>query len=665
MLNKLNIKIKLILIFASIGLLIPLFGIINLTRSIQQFNDDMKYQEGILKEALIQRGTLITQNFASSSQSALLENNFFFLFSAIQTLMEDHSEIIWAMIINKEGKILIHSDPSVKLQKQLEDVYSQKAIKNETILIQEHKFNDEDIIDIAVPIMIEDNKWGTIRCAFTLKQLQKEIILAKRKNQRRIRESIIYTISVTFIFIIFSIILATLFGNTITNPIIHLVEGVKLVSEGQWQQQVPVESEDEIGQLANAFNEMSQSISTFDNITRTASSTLDLDIILNAVLDLIKNIIDYKISAILLLDERNEKNKWLIKASRGLTKQTEISFFEDKWVIFDKAEKQKEPIVLNDIETKTESIIDIKSSVVVSLRSEEKVIGILYLGSDKKSNFPNQRVKLLFTLSEIIAMAIDNARLYAELGEKERLKTEMALARKIQTQLLPKTPEIDKLDIAAKMQTADQVGGDYYDFILRESNNNYWIGIGDVTGHGVTSGLVMMMAQSVFTALIHHTSLNVKEVYTALNKTLSFLLKRMGTSHLMTLMPLIYHGDYKFSFVNAHVDVLIYRDKTQEVEIIAPDSLWLNLEEELVSDVIEKIFLLEKKDILILYTDGITEAINEDGIIWNVGRLSDAVKSYNLFPAKEMIKHIYNEVYTWMGKHPQLDDMTMLVIKAK
>ncbi len=193
------------------------------------------------------------------------------------------------------------------------------------------------------------------------------------------------------------------------------------------------------------------------------------------------------------------------------------------------------------------------------------------------------------------------------LREQEQLKSEMELAKKIQTVLLPKKPEISGYEIAASCDPADEVGGDYYDVISVGGFD--WIVIGDVSGHGVTAGLVMMMVQtSIHTVLIGNAEVTPSCLLSVINRAIYENIVRMDEQKHMTIIVLAAGKDGKFCFSGLHEDILIRRAKTGKVEIVESDGMWIGIEPDITELLSDDVLQLESGDCMVLFTDGITEA---------------------------------------------------------
>jgi len=197
---------------------------------------------------------------------------------------------------------------------------------------------------------------------------------------------------------------------------------------------------------------------------------------------------------------------------------------------------------------------------------------------------------------------------------QERHRQEMALARSIQTSVLPRTFEFPGFDISAVMMPAEEVGGDFYEF--RPVAGGAWIGVGDVTGHGVTSGLIMMMAQSMFTMLCEQSNGQVTpaKFVSLLNRAMYYNLRsRLAQDRFMTLVVAKIDREGKMVFAGAHTDLLIYRAATRSVERIATDGLWVGITDDIAPVTSDQTVTLSRGDVALFHTDGVTESRNAAG----------------------------------------------------
>jgi hypothetical protein len=242
-----------------------------------------------------------------------------------------------------------------------------------------------------------------------------------------------------------------------------------------------------------------------------------------------------------------------------------------------------------------------------------------------------------------------------------RLEKEMEIAATIQTSLLPPGVEVDGLDMSASMLPASEVGGDYYDVIPRAGG--CWIAIGDVAGHGLTAGLVMMQAQSALaTSLRKHPDAKPAEILGQVNTVLyDNIRNRMKRDEHMTLSLLRYDADGRVVVAGAHEDLVIYRAATKECETVDTRGTWLGMMRHVERHMVETELTLRPGDVLVLYTDGITEAKNDKREQYGLDRLTKCVASLAGKDANEIRDAVLGAVRGWMAQ--QDDDVTLVVLR--
>ena len=254
-----------------------------------------------------------------------------------------------------------------------------------------------------------------------------------------------------------------------------------------------------------------------------------------------------------------------------------------------------------------------------------------------------------------------NCRLEAE---NMRMSAELAISRQLQELILPKDKElqqVEQLEIATFMEPAAEVGGDYYDVL--QFNGRTQIGIGDVTGHGLESGMLMLMAQTAVRTLLIHGETDPVKVLNTLNQTIYANVQRMKSDRNMTLSLLDYDAG-KVSLTGQHEEVIVVRqsgdlERLDTIDLGFP----IGLESDISDFVAEAEITLEPGDGIVLYTDGITEAENRCGSYYGVQRLCDTVSQHWLLPAEEIRRRVIQDVQAHIGSHKMFDDITLLVLK--
>ena len=251
-----------------------------------------------------------------------------------------------------------------------------------------------------------------------------------------------------------------------------------------------------------------------------------------------------------------------------------------------------------------------------------------------------------------------------DIKERRRMSSELDIASSIQRDVLPKeAPEAPGLDVVAKTRSAAEVGGDNFDFLTSADGNQVFIYIGDVTGHGVPSGLIMMMVDTIVTAMVYQGVSTGQELITHTN----FLLHpRISSRLFMTSVMLRWDKSKQQMYYTGagHEHVLVYRKDREEVEAIPSGGIALGMIPDVSKIVQEHPIALEIGDCIVLYTDGITEAKNQTGEMYGLDRLQRALKRNGYKPSAETVfDGITKDFSNFVGEYVQIDDITMIVIK--
>jgi len=251
-----------------------------------------------------------------------------------------------------------------------------------------------------------------------------------------------------------------------------------------------------------------------------------------------------------------------------------------------------------------------------------------------------------------------------EIAKKQRLENELEIGARIQTCLLPNEIAIPDLEVAARMLPASEVGGDYYDAF--PVPGGAFIGIGDVTGHGLTSGLVMLMVQSAIGALARrHPDAAPRELVSALNAVLFDNIRhRLHHTEHVTLTLFRYLGAGRFSFAGAHEELVVYRERTGEVALVPTPGTWLGAMKDISKFTTDSELTLENGDLLVLYTDGVTEAMNAKREQYGLERLLRLVQEHARAPVAELCRRLELGALDWCNHAPD-DDMTILVARYR
>jgi len=221
------------------------------------------------------------------------------------------------------------------------------------------------------------------------------------------------------------------------------------------------------------------------------------------------------------------------------------------------------------------------------------------------------------------------------------------------------------MEIAAAMVTASEVGGDYYDLqpINDELGGGFWLGIGDVSGHGLNAGLVMLMIQSGLGSLMRRdASADPASLVCLLNRTIyENVRRRLGRDDFATLSLFRFFPDGRFVVAGAHEDILIWRARTGQCEQIATDGTWVGITENTEANTSNQEGRLEEGDVMLLYTDGVNEARTERNEQFGVGRILETLAEAHAEPAAEICSRVLARVKGWTSE--QEDDQSLVVLR--
>ena len=312
--------------------------------------------------------------------------------------------------------------------------------------------------------------------------------------------------------------------------------------------------------------------------------------------------------------------------------------------------------------------------------------GVLYLEHDGATDaFDPDRCELLQFLAAQSAIAIENARLYGALqaatarlqqanqnlerevrDRTEQLRrtladlwSEMDLARKIQTVLLPGRLVAPGYRLAAHMQPADSMGGDYYDLV--HAAGKTWVMIGDASGHGVSAGLVMMLIQTAIGTVLRTSPdpLSPALVLTRTNAAVLESLRQIGGDQYMTLSVLEL-GPRGVRHAGLHQDILVYRAQTGQVERVETAGVWLGVLDDISDIVTDAELPLAPGDTLLLFTDGLTEQRVGDGLLGTDGLARHFAEAAATHAAP---RAIVSRLFATLSNDKPKDDMTLMVMR--
>ncbi|MEH2184479.1 PP2C family protein-serine/threonine phosphatase [Nostoc sp.] len=274
----------------------------------------------------------------------------------------------------------------------------------------------------------------------------------------------------------------------------------------------------------------------------------------------------------------------------------------------------------------------------------------LALPSPAELERANQEIKLL------------NEKLTAE---NLRMGAELEVTKRLQQMILPQPEEleIEGLDIAGYMEPADEVGGDYYDVLHTDGVTT--LGIGDVTGHGLESGILMVMTQTAVRTLKEIREYDSVKFLDALNRTIYKNVQRMNSEKNLTLAVLNY-SEGNLSISGQHEETLVVRSDGKIERIDTMDlGFPIGLDDDITDFISHATVELQPGEGVVLYTDGIPEAYDIDKKQYGVEQLCEAISQNWHNSAQEIKDAVITDVRRHIGKQKVFDDITLLVLKRE
>jgi phosphoserine phosphatase RsbU/P len=289
----------------------------------------------------------------------------------------------------------------------------------------------------------------------------------------------------------------------------------------------------------------------------------------------------------------------------------------------------------------------------------DKIIGVFQIINKRKGAFDNEDELFLKAFSEHAALAVENARLYQTSMESERVQKELQIAGEIQQRLLPKEiVPIPHYEIAAVAQPCTSVGGDFYD-VITLGNNRYAFVMADVTGKGVPAALMVSTLHASLRAYIQANT-DLSELTSKLN---NLVYENSPSERFITFFIMILDCEaHSVSYVNAgHNFPYIFRPQSREVVELQASGLPLGMLDNMKYE--EKQINLGRHDVLAMYTDGVTEAMDKSKQQYSEERLKQTINNALVSPARTIKDNILEDVRAFVGQEPPSDDLTLLVLK--
>lgn len=321
-----------------------------------------------------------------------------------------------------------------------------------------------------------------------------------------------------------------------------------------------------------------------------------------------------------------------------------------------------QPYSLEDAESSdlNSELLQHDVAAVVPMLSQDRTKGILLLGQRiSKKVYAKEELDFLYTLGNQAMISLENAWLFEDSLERKRLEEELLVARNIQIGLLPACfPDLETCEIYGVNISSKQVGGDYFD-VLKVDEENYIVAIADVSGKGIPASLLMSNVQASLLAL----STEVKAFELLVAKVNNIIYANTTADKFITFFGGILNiKNRTFTYVNAGHNPPYLVKSDSSLQTLDKGGLLLGLMPDVLYEF--ETIQLQPNEKIVMFTDGVTEAMNEKEEQFEEPRLEKLLQSRSELSAKECTELIAQEVKIFEGTAPQSDDITVVVIKA-
>ena len=429
-----------------------------------------------------------------------------------------------------------------------------------------------------------------------------------------------------------------------------------------------INSENLVQDLENysgRIQEMLKEMITLHEITHALESMENLDTLLEYIMKKSQHVMKAEAASLMLVIE--ETNELEFKVALG-PKATKVKPFRlpigkgiSGWVA-----QSGEAVLIPDAysDPRFDPSFDKRSGfktrtmLCVPMIYKSKIVGVMTLINKKDGTPFNHNDQILFTIfASQAALSIENARLLFAAIEKERLDKELQVAAEIQSLLIPQSlPESTYLDISAEYIPCKEVGGDFYDVIQLDNDRHIFV-VADVSGKGIPGALVVSNMQATLRAFLHYSD-DLLPVVAKLNE---IIIRQTTADRYITFFIGLYdHQKSSLTYINAgHNPPLLVNQKGEMKELKTGGIFIGYIPWEYEIETVP----FRKGDILVMYTDGLVEAMNKKEVEFEMKGLKSSIRDHLSAGSKKMKEEIINRVKHHTGDMPLMDDFTLLITR--
>jgi phosphoserine phosphatase RsbU/P len=411
---------------------------------------------------------------------------------------------------------------------------------------------------------------------------------------------------------------------------------------------------------AEAFDRKATEVSSLQNFSALISQVFDLGTLADTVTELALKAANADASWIIWIDNNGFK-----PTSKKFISFTDATLISEIIIAKNNNETIKTSMLLNVKKEAAASGLSEKyfNLIVSPLKTHSAMRGFLIAGKKDNMRFDEEALMAINTFSEYASVAIENSKLVEESIEKERLERELEVARDMQQKILPQSaPQIEGLEISTVFIPAFEVGGDYYDF-FEIKNNKLGFTIADVSGKGISAAFIMAEIKGIFESLSKLLD-SPKAIFVQANQILKKSLNRK--SFVSAIYGIFDPATSKLQISRAgHTPIILLRNN--EIENLQPSGLGLGLDftNNFESSLEEMEFTLQENDVIVLYTDGVTEAKNSLMEDFGTSMLEKVIFENRNNSTDDISRNIIQEVTLFSKNNHQHDDITLVILRWK
>jgi phosphoserine phosphatase RsbU/P len=397
-------------------------------------------------------------------------------------------------------------------------------------------------------------------------------------------------------------------------------------------------------------------------VSKSLSGRLDLDDVIEAIFAGLREVVNYDAAAVYLVNRATQALG--LVSSIGYPEGSDDAFrIQVGQGIVGWVAKTGEPVIVPDVKRDPRYVVArsaTRSELAAPLRVGGRTIGVFNLESDHDDAYHEGHLELLSAFAAQAAVAVERAQLLRDLVERRRLERELAIAREIQLSFLPAgSPDVPGFDLAGTTLPHDEVGGDYYDFIP-VSETRLGLAIADVAGKGIPAALIMAGFRMSLLAEVR----NEFAIRAVMRKVNSLLHESTERDKFVTAFyGVLDFRNHVLTFSNAGHNPPILRHRDGSMEYLMDGGLALGVMPDSLYE--ERPVALRPGDLLVLYTDGVSEAESPHGDQFGTARIEQAMARMAHRTAQEILDALVEEVREFAGERGQSDDLTLLVVRVK